>query len=105
MMAATILCLVAQVPDGTTIVCADKTRIRIAGLETGTLVPKTAKRVLARLTMGKTISCLPAGNEGPFIAAMCTLPDKKDLACTLIKAKAAVRSDIAWRRYSLPDCR
>jgi endonuclease YncB( thermonuclease family) len=105
MMAATILCLVAQVPDGTTIVCSDKTRIRIAGLETGPLVPKSAPAMLARLTMGKTVSCLPTGNEGPFIAAMCTLPDKRDLACTLIKAKAAVRSETAWRRYQLPACR
>ena len=73
MMAATILCLVAQVPDGTTLVCADKTRIRVAGLENGPLVPKTARAALAKMTLGKKISCLPTGNEGPYIVAKMSL--------------------------------
>jgi len=104
MMAAIILCLVADVPDGTTILCRDRARIRIAGLETGDRAPPRGRRALAALTMGKTVSCLPAGNEGPYIVAKCTLPDKRDLACTLIRAGAAVRSDVAWRRYGLGDC-
>ena len=104
MMAATILCLVAQVPDGTTLVCSDKTRIRVAGLESGAMVPKIGRSMLAKLTMGQKVSCLPAGNEGPFIAAKCTLPDRRDLACTMIKAKAGVRSDTLWKRYALGDC-
>ena len=104
MMAATILCLVAEVPNGTTIVCKDSMPIRIAGLETGELVPKKARAVLARLAIGQKVSCLPAGNEGPFIVAKCTLPDGRDLACTLIKSKAAVQSPAAWRRYGLKDC-
>lgn len=104
MMAATILCLVAGVPDGTTLLCSDKTSIRIAGLEYGALVPKKARGILAGLTMGQKVSCLPAGNEGAFIVAKCTLPDQRDLACTLIKAKAGVRSDAAWKRYGLKDC-
>lgn len=103
-MAAVIMCLVARVPDGTTLICSDKTAIRIAGLETGALVPKNARRQLAALTTGVTISCLPAGNEGQFIVAKCTLPDRRDLACTLIDAKAAVRSDASWRRYGLQNC-
>ena len=104
MMAATILCLVAEVPNGTTIICKDDTHIRIAGLEVGELVPKKAHGILARLAVGRKVTCLPAGNEGPFIAAKCTLPDGRDLACTLIKAQAAVRSGVAWRRYGLEDC-
>jgi endonuclease YncB( thermonuclease family) len=104
MMAATILCLVSHVPNGTTIVCQDKTQIRVAGLEVGELVPKKARGILAGLTVGRKVSCLPAGNEGPFIVAKCTLPDGRDLACTLIKSRAAVRSDTAWRRYGLEDC-
>jgi len=104
MMAATILCLVTDVPNGTTIVCKDRTHIRVAGLEVGELVPKKAHGVLARLTVGQQVSCLPAGNEGPFIVAKCTLPDGRDLACTLIKSQAAVRSVVAWRRYALGDC-
>lgn len=104
MMAATILCLVSHVPDGTTIVCSDKTQIRIAGLETGALVPKRARATLAGLASGRKLSCLPAGNEGPYIVAKCTLPDGRDLACTLLKSRAAVRSDVSWRRYGLKDC-
>jgi endonuclease YncB( thermonuclease family) len=104
MMAATILCLVAQVPDGTTIVCSDKTRIRIAGLEVGDHVPAKAHGILSKLTMGQKVSCLPAGNEGPFIVAKCTLPDKRDLACTLIEARAGVRSDMLWQKYGLKNC-
>lgn len=104
MMAAVIACLVVGVPNGTTIICGDKTKIRIAGLEVGEGVPRTARAVLSRLALGKTVSCLPAGNEGAFIVAKCTLPNRRDLACTLIKAKAAVRSDLAWRRYGLQDC-
>jgi endonuclease YncB( thermonuclease family) len=104
MMAAIILCLVASVPNGTTIVCSDSTRIRIAGLEVGKLVPSRARGFLTRLTIGKKVSCLPTGNEGPFIVAQCTPPDRPDLACTLIKSNAAVRSDVAWQRYGLKEC-
>lgn len=104
MMAAVIICLVTNVPDGTTIVCNDKTRIRIAGLEVGARVSTRAKGLLAGLTMGKKVSCLPTGNEGPFIIAKCTLPDHRDLACTLIKLKAAVQSKESWLRYGLKDC-
>lgn len=104
MMAATIMCLVAQVPDGTTMVCSDRTHIRIAGLETGDGVPAKARVTLSALTMGQKIACLPAGNEGPFIVAKCTLPDRRDLACALLKKGAAVRSDAAWRKYGLAEC-
>jgi endonuclease YncB( thermonuclease family) len=104
MMAAIIICLVTNVPDGTTIVCSDQTRIRIAGLEVRARASAKRPATLTALTMGKKVSCLPAGNEGPFIVAKCTLPDQRDLACTLIKAKAAVRSDASWRRYGLEDC-
>lgn len=104
-MAAVIMCLVARVPDGTTLICSDSTPIRIAGLETGAIVPKNAHRQLAALTTGVTLSCLPAGNEGPFIVAKCTLPDRRDLACALIDVKAAIRSDASWRRYGLEDCK
>lgn len=104
MRAAAILCLVAAVPNGTTLVCADNMHIRIAGIEAADLVPKDARRILTRLTLGRTVSCLPAGNEGSFVVAKCTLPDGRDLACTLIRSKAAVRSDASWRRYGLEDC-
>ncbi len=104
MMAAVIICVVTNVPDGTTIVCSDQTRIRIAGLEVRARPLVKLPTTLAALTVGKKVACLPAGNEGPFIVAKCTLPDQRDLACTLIKAKAAVRSDVAWRRYGLEDC-
>jgi len=104
MMAAIIICLVTHVADGTTIWCNDKTQIRIAGLEVGDRAPKTARAVLTRLALGKKLSCLPAGNEGPFVVAKCALPDGRDLACTLIAAKAGRRSDAAWRRYGLTDC-
>lgn len=105
MMAAIILCLVVQVLDGTSFLCSDKTMIRIAGLETGRGVPKTARAVLTQLTLNKKLSCLPAGNEGDYIVAKCTLPDGRDLACAMIAARAAVRSDVSWRRYGLQDCR
>ncbi|RYY13990.1 MAG: hypothetical protein EON55_09275 [Alphaproteobacteria bacterium] len=104
MMAATIMCLVAQVPDGTTIMCSNELRIRIAGLEVGERIPSKARGVLSALTIGKKVSCLPAGNEGPFIVAKCTLPDQRDLACTLIQSGAAVRSEASWRRYGLKNC-
>ena len=104
MMAAVIMCLVVRVADGTTLVCSDQTKIRIAGLEAGRSVPMNARKTLEALTIGKQVSCLPAGNEGPLIVAKCTLPDRRDLACTLIATKAAVRSDVAWRRYGLADC-
>lgn len=103
-MAAIIMCLVAKVADGTTIICSDNTQIRIAGLEVGGLIPLKGRAVLNRLVVRKTLSCLPAGNEGAFVVAKCTLPDKRDLACVLIGSGAAVRSDIAWRRYGLQDC-
>lgn len=104
MMAATILCLVASVPDGTTIRCSNGMTIGIAGLETGPRVPKTAQGVLSRLTLGQKVACLPAGNKGPYIEAKCTLPDRRDLACTLIRSHTAIRSDVAWRRYGLAEC-
>jgi endonuclease YncB( thermonuclease family) len=104
MMAAIILCLVARVPNGTTIVCSDSTQIRIAGLEAGKLVPTKARGFLAILTVGKKVSCLPTGSEGSFIVAQCTPPDRRDLACTLIKFNAGVRSEVAWQRYGLEKC-
>jgi len=105
MMAAIIICLVVRVLDGTSFLCSDKTMIRIAGLEAGRLVPKTAQATLTQLTLGKKLSCLPAGNEGAYIVAKCTLPDGRDLACTMIAARAAVRSELLWRRYGLQPCR
>lgn len=104
MMAAMIICIVTNVPDGTTIVCSDHTQIRIAGLEVRARHPMDSPATLAALTLGRKIACLPAGNEGPFIVAKCALPDQRDLACTLIEAQAAVRSDASWRRYGLEDC-
>ena len=103
-MAAAIICLVAKVPDGTTLICSNNTRIRIAGLESGELVPGKARRILAGMTIGRNISCLPAGNEGSFIVAKCTLPDHRDLACALINTKAGVRSVASWQRYGLQKC-
>ena len=104
MMAAIILCLVVKVLYGATFLSGDRMQIRIAGLEAGARAPKQAQAVLTRLVLGKTLSCLPAGNEGPFVVAKCALPDGRDLACTLIAAKAGIRSDAAWRRYGLKDC-
>ena len=104
MRAATILCLVAGAPNGTTLVCRDNMHIRIAGIETGERVPRNARHVLTRRVVGQSISCLPAGNEGSFVVAKCTLPDGRDLACTLIETRAAVRSEASWRRYGLQDC-
>lgn len=104
MMAAIIMCLVARVPDGVTIVCRDRAQIRIPGLVSGRSQPATGHAVLTKLTLGKALSCLPVGNEASVIAAKCTLPNQRDLACTLIGAGAGVRSDPAWRRYGLQDC-
>jgi len=104
MMAATILCLVAHVPNGTTMLCENKMLIRIAGLENGELVPRKARSTLTRLVVGQKITCLPAGNEGSLVVAKCTLPDGRDLACTLIGSQAAVRSEASWRRYGLEGC-
>lgn len=104
-MAAIIMCLVVRVEDGATLICSDHTRIRVAGLATETSALKKGRDILSMLTVGKKISCLPAGNEGPFIVAKCTLPDRRDLACTLIKLHAGVRSEAAWRRYGLENCK
>lgn len=103
-MAAVIICLVAKVADGTTLICSDNTHIRIAGLESGKLVPPNAQHVLTGLTTGVALSCLPAGNEGAVIVARCTLPDQRDLACAMITARAGVKSASSWRRYGLQEC-
>ncbi|MBB4154133.1 endonuclease YncB(thermonuclease family) [Sphingomonas jinjuensis] len=64
-----------------------------------------SRDIVARLTLGRRISCQPVDQSYSRIVARCTLPDGRSLSCAAIAAGAAVRWDRYWRRYRMGECR
>lgn len=119
MIAAALLCLVASVYDGDTLTCADRTRVRIAGVNARemhgnpcpgdrpcpAMAAPQAQRITSGMVLGKTLRCRAVGKSWDRVVADCTLPSGAGLSCALIAAGAAVRWDSYWRQYRMPPCR
>lgn len=111
------LCLVASVTDADTIVCADKTRVRIAGINArekdGTcnagapcpaMGPRQATQVVTRLTLGKRLSCRQVGTSYRRAVMDCRLPNGAGLSCAIIATGAAAAWPRYWRQYRMRPC-
>ncbi len=116
-MIATILCLVAAVPDADTIRCADGTRFRLAGIsalerngrcnsapDCPTMRHAQAQPIVARMIQGKTLRCRVVGKSWGRIVGDCSLPSVARLSCAIIASGAAVRWDRWWKQYGLEGC-
>lgn len=112
-----MICIVAAVHDGDTFTCADRTAIRIAGVEARELsgrchlprcAPATgaeARTILVRLVHRQTLSCDQLDGSHERIVARCALPDGRDLRCALLAAGVVVAWPKYVRLYGLARCR
>ncbi len=115
-MIAAFLCMVVAVHDGDSLRCADRTRVRLAGIEANELTggchlprcapmpAQQARRTLASMTIGRRLTCTPVDTSYRRVVARCSV-DGVDVSCALIAAGAAVRWDSYWRRYRMAPCR
>lgn len=122
MMLAAFLCLVTSVHDGDTFTCADRTRVRVAGIQApdfADTVPcrehraeyvcsdraaRASQRVVSALVLRQRLTCEALGPSYDRIVARCRLPDGRDLSCAIIAAGAATRWDRYWCRYAMGSC-
>lgn len=122
MIVAAFLCLVTSVHDGDTFTCADRTRVRIAGIQAPDFADtepcrqgradyvcsdraaRASQRTVSSLVLRRRLSCEPLGPSYNRVVARCRLPDGRDLSCAVIAAGAATRWDRYWRRYNMGSC-
>src|SRR4051794_10169060 len=106
MILAPFLCLIASVHDGDSITCADRTKIRIAGIQspdftntdpcrkhrTGYTCDDAAairaRDIVAEMIQGRELRCHPVDTSYNRVVATCSLPDGRDLSCAVIAAGA-----------------
>ena len=120
-MIATVFgfCLVLGVHDADTLRCANGQSIRVAGIQAPDYTDsppcrqrkpgyvcsdKLARRsrdIVARMTLGQTLTCQPVGQSWNRVVAACYLPDGRDLRCATVAAGAAVHWPAYVRRYRL----
>lgn len=113
----TFLCLVSAIPDADSLTCADGTRIRIAAISAlerngecnsvpscPTMRHAQAQPIVARMTLGKRLSCVQVGKSYNRIVARCSFADGHDLGCAIIASGAAVDWPKYRRQYGLPGC-
>jgi len=119
------VCEVVRVHDGDSLTCADRTRIRVAGIQApdyassppcrrnpvpatytcDTAAAKRSRAIVERLVLRQRITCQPVDRSYQRVVAQCTLVDGRSLSCAAIAAGAAVRWDAYWRRYRMGECR
>lgn len=116
-------CIVVSVYDGDgPIHCANGVKIRVAGIQApdferaepcrrrkagyvcSNLEAALAQQRVSRLVMGKTLACHQVGTSYARIVARCTLPDRSDLACSIVTLGAAEWWPGYVRRYHLRRC-
>jgi endonuclease YncB( thermonuclease family) len=96
---------VASITDGDTLRLADGTRIRLQGIDANELdgschvtcailTARDARDNLARLALGRRISCEQTGTSYRRVTAWCSVGGM-DLSCAQVRAGAAIR----WARY------
>ncbi len=117
-------CTVVKVHDGDgPLWCREGPKVRIAGVQApdfesaspcrtkranyvcSNTKARASQRIVERLTLGRTMSCLPVDKSYSRVVARCTLPDGRSLTCATLAAGAAVRWDQYWRKYRLSECR
>lgn len=109
------LCLVAAIIDGDTLICANRTRVRLAGIEANELhggchLPRCAplggqqaRAVATRLLLRQTLACESLGRSFARIVASCSF-NGRDVGCALVSLGAAVEWPSYRRRYRLRTC-
>lgn len=122
--AAAFFCLVTHVHDGDgPLWCQNGIKVRVAGIRApdfknaepcrrgkaayvcSNVQAERSRRIVEKLTLGKTMTCAPVGKSYKRVVARCTLPDGRNLSCATIAAGAATRWDSYWRRYHMGECR
>lgn len=103
MLAALFACSVAAVTDGDTFVCVDGTRVRLAAVDAPEMRscrrgrtcapgdPVKSRDALAKLAMGKRLSCSRTGKSWGRVTAWCRLPNGGDLSCLQYRRGFAIR--------------
>jgi endonuclease YncB( thermonuclease family) len=112
-----LYCLVVAVTDADTIRCADGTRIRIAAINArekdGSCIRNApcpamrheqAKPIVERMTVGRTLRCVPVGVSYRRVVADCRLPDGRSLSCSIVAARAASWWASFATRYRMGGC-
>lgn len=116
-------CIVVSVHDGDgPIACANGVKVRVAGIQApdwedappcrqhrpgyvcDDVKAAASQRIVAKLVLGKTLTCHPVGTSFARIVARCTLPDRSDLACSIVTLGAAEWWPEYVRRYHLRRC-
>lgn len=85
---ALFLCQQPSVHDGDTFRCADRTRVRVWGLdapELATPAGPASMRAMATMLAGQTLTCQRKGKSHNRVVARCTLPDGRDIAAEMIR--------------------
>lgn len=87
-LAGAILCVQPSVIDGDTFRCADRTRIRVWGIDTPDPSPASATRTMANLITGQTLACLPKGKSWDRIVAQC-FAGSTDIGAEMVRSGEA----------------
>lgn len=110
-------CTVIAIADADSLRCANKTRVRIAGIEAnernGTchiercpaMPYHQAKAIVWRMTYRRTLRCEALGRSYKRTVARCTFADGRDLRCAVVASGAAVDWPRYIVRYRLGECR
>lgn len=100
--AAVFLCASPSITDGDTVSCLDGTRVRLAAVDAPEITQcrkgrvcapgdgQKAKRVLAQIVGGRSLSCRQTGTSYNRVVAWCSVGGQ-DLSCAMWQSGAAVR--------------
>jgi endonuclease YncB( thermonuclease family) len=64
-----------------------------------------AQPIVARMVLGKTLTCRIVGKSYKRLVGDCRLPDGRGLSCAIIRSGAALRWDSFWWRENMGLCR
>lgn len=87
-LAGALICAQPSVIDGDTFRCADRTRIRVWGIDTPDPSPASATRTMANLITGQTLACLPKGKSWDRIVAQC-FAGSTDIGAEMVRSGEA----------------
>lgn len=106
LIAAAFLCLMPVQIDGDTMICQDKTRVRLWGVDSPeryTPEGPAATRALSNLITGQTLTCEPKGRSYNRTVALCRLPDGRDIAAEMVRqGQAKDWPEFSKGFYSIP---
>lgn len=120
---ALIICEAVHVHDGDgPLWCKGGRKIRVAGIQApdwedappcrqhrpgyvcDDVKAAARQRIVAKLVLGKTLTCRKVDKNRARVVAVCTLPDRSDLACSIVTLGAAEWWPMYVRRYGLEMC-